>query len=598
MASSKRRLDKLEVSLTPKQAILLWMEEAHQYDTMEQYARSLKPGPDSSWPLAILPEKVASAVEQAMKGRSKQEIARVARQAIRDVLFLFHLHQRVNQKFMEEDRHYWTRALLLSTELDALRRERSLRDQMTWSWFRVGLELPYPLDPMTAAAVDALKEHYVLTWDLLEEGDEISGWVVDYFIAQGKTALPAGAYSFQEEGERRSTKPTEEDVRALFADETEFQKFLTSEDYSYGLADVTDREFEAKWDSVYQAIKGLVELGKLQEGAVMELPTAPHQLLREAALVEGEWLDRYVVALAEWGARLQTKGYILQEPEDSHPLAWHRIVDPATGEEAEASIQDKLWQQTKKRLDIFPGRTRYIQDSPYFYFQDYLRWRGRKARGGLKSAPRRGVVLSSWNEWVAGSGGEGKASLEGVQVSHLSSYLDSYSYRLQENMAKAEEARRRRESLLEPLRAWKSESSSNDQFQQRGASWKEMAENFLIEVYSFQEMAIAISQRYFSGYQVLLPLSVADFNRLIECIEHLAEGYNLAFDTKLSQASSSLENPQKAPHQHLINTSAQRMEAMPVAQRQMVFLVDLSRAEALDAMGESQNALELIDRHV
>jgi hypothetical protein len=69
MTSSKRRLDKLEVSLTPKQAILLWMEEAHRHDTMEQYARSLKPGPDSAWPLAILPDKVSKAVEQAMKGR-------------------------------------------------------------------------------------------------------------------------------------------------------------------------------------------------------------------------------------------------------------------------------------------------------------------------------------------------------------------------------------------------------------------------------------------------------------------------------------------------------------------------------------------------
>ena len=51
-----------------------------------------------------------------MKGRPKQEVARRARQAIRDVLFLFHLHQQVNRKFMEEDRHYWTRALLLSVE--------------------------------------------------------------------------------------------------------------------------------------------------------------------------------------------------------------------------------------------------------------------------------------------------------------------------------------------------------------------------------------------------------------------------------------------------------------------------------------------------
>ncbi|HZA24144.1 MAG TPA: hypothetical protein VFA32_16335, partial [Dehalococcoidia bacterium] len=285
MTSSKRRLDKLEVSLTPKQAILLWMEEAHQYDTMEQYVQSLKPGPESAWPLAILPDKVATSVEQAMKGRPKQEVNRVARRAIRNVLFLFHLHQQVNRKFMEEDRHFWTRALLLSVELDALRRERSLRDQLTWNWFRVGLEIPYPLDPHTAAAVDAAKEHYVLTWDLLEEGDDITGWVQDYFAAQGKSGLPAGAYTLRESSHPPSTsRPSEEEVQALFSDETEFQKFLASEDYSYGLADVPDQEFETRWDSVFQAIKALVSSGEIQEGVVVELPTVPHNLFRDAPL--------------------------------------------------------------------------------------------------------------------------------------------------------------------------------------------------------------------------------------------------------------------------------------------------------------------------
>jgi hypothetical protein len=81
-----------------------------------------------------------------MKGRPKEAVARVVRQAVRDVVFLFHLHQQVNRKFLEEDRHFWTRAMLLATEQDSLRRERYLRDQMTWSWFRVGAELPYPLD--------------------------------------------------------------------------------------------------------------------------------------------------------------------------------------------------------------------------------------------------------------------------------------------------------------------------------------------------------------------------------------------------------------------------------------------------------------------
>jgi hypothetical protein len=484
MSASKRRLDKLEVSLTPKQAILLWMEEAHQYDTMEQYVRSLKPGPEAAWPLAILPEKIATATEQAMKGRPRQEVARVARQAIRDVLFLFHLHQQVNQKLMEEDRHYWTRALLLSTELDALRRERQLRDQMTWNWFRVGMELPYPLDPETAAAVDAAKEHYVLTWDLLEESVEITRWVQDYFVGQGKTILPEGAYSLQD-GRRLlfTATATEEQVRTFFGEEPEFQKFLVGEDYSYGLAGVSDREFEVKWDAVFQAIKGLVELGDVQEGVVAELPTVPHNLLRNSPLVDGVWLDRYVVTLAEWGARLQVKDYQLQEPEDSHPLAWYQVVDPETGAEADGDVLRKQWEQTEKHLAGFSGRTRNIQGQPYLHFQDYIRWRGRKAKGDLESGLRRGLVLSSWNQWVAANGGDKTATVEDAKISFLTSYLEGYRYLLCRDSADEVEEKRRRESLLEDLRGWKPGSRSVDRYHRRIGDWREMSERFLCEVY-------------------------------------------------------------------------------------------------------------------
>jgi hypothetical protein len=593
-------LDKIEVSLTPKQAILLWMEEAHQYDTMEQYARSLKPGPESAWPLAILPEKVATAVEQAMKGRPKQDIARRARQAIRDVLFLFHLHQQLNRRFMEEDRHFWTKALLLSTELDALRRERFLRDQMTWNWFMVGLELPYPLDPGTAAAVDAAKEHYVLTWELLEEGDDITSWVQDYFLAQGKTVLPEGAYSMRDGSKFRSTTaPSEEEVRALFADETDFQRFLAGEDYSYGLSDVSDQEFEAKWDAVYQAIKALVASGEVQEVVVVELPTVPYNLLRDPPLVEGEWLDRYVVTLAEWGARLQGKDYQLQEPEDSHPLAWYRVVDPETRAEADAKVLKKLWEQTEKHLAGFSGRTRDIQGRPYLHFQGYIRWRGRKAKGDLETGLRRGLVLTSWNRWVNDSERNGTGSLEGVKVSRLSSYPEGYRYHLCPDPEKVAEERRRRESLLEDLRGWNPGSRSDDRYRQRIGDWRKMSERFLCEVYSLSQAAEAISQRHFDGHQVPFPAVAKGFVRLIGRLEELVEGYNQDFANEPGQRTgSSQEGLPAIKPPNLIDTAALETAVSPLVRQHSAFLVDMAKAEALDTMGENQMALQLIDGHV
>ena len=42
MPSRDSRLDKLESQLTPKQAMLLWMAEAHQFQTLEEYAAHMK----------------------------------------------------------------------------------------------------------------------------------------------------------------------------------------------------------------------------------------------------------------------------------------------------------------------------------------------------------------------------------------------------------------------------------------------------------------------------------------------------------------------------------------------------------------------------
>ena len=65
---------------------------------------------------------------------------------------------------------------------------------MRWNQIRVGIEMPYPLDSETAAAWEAAQQHHVLTWEVLEEGDELANWVLESFVAEGKTPLPEGAY--------------------------------------------------------------------------------------------------------------------------------------------------------------------------------------------------------------------------------------------------------------------------------------------------------------------------------------------------------------------------------------------------------------------
>ena len=320
---TNRRVEKLESSLTPKQAILLWLQEAHAFDGMEEYVRHLKNQPDSAAPLFKLPSQVEEGVRQTLKDKSKEEINRAIHQAHKDVLFLFFLHQRVNDKLNTEERDYRSQAMLLTSKLGSMLREQALIDRMRWNQIRVEMQMPYPLDAETAEAVEAAKQNYVLTWEVLEENDDIGRWLRDTLVAKGKTLLPDGAYLMKNETKTSyMEEPTENEVRELFQGAGSFQKFLDEEDYSYGLADVTDAEYNAHYEAVVGAMKGVT-----QEGSVVDLPTVPHQFLKEAPLVNGDWIDRYTVELAEWGARMGEKGFLLEESQDNHPMAWHRIVD-------------------------------------------------------------------------------------------------------------------------------------------------------------------------------------------------------------------------------------------------------------------------------
>ena len=100
MTTSKRRIEKLESSLTPKQAVIKWMQDVHQYPSMLDYSMSLKGAPETAFPMQLLPNQVERAVESRLKGRPKDEVWSEVRDAVRDVIFIFHLHQQANIKLM------------------------------------------------------------------------------------------------------------------------------------------------------------------------------------------------------------------------------------------------------------------------------------------------------------------------------------------------------------------------------------------------------------------------------------------------------------------------------------------------------------------
>lgn len=100
MSLQAKRLDKLEGSLTPKQAMLLWLEEAQQHGSLQGHARWLKEQPDSAYPLSRLPRQVRQAVQEAHKGQPREQITAAVQRAERDVIFLFKLFMGVNARVL------------------------------------------------------------------------------------------------------------------------------------------------------------------------------------------------------------------------------------------------------------------------------------------------------------------------------------------------------------------------------------------------------------------------------------------------------------------------------------------------------------------
>ena len=596
MSKNIQRVAKLETGLTPKQAILLWFQEAHGFNTIFEYIHHLKSQPDSAAPIPRLTDQVAEAVKQTLKGHPREEIDKAVRQAYKDVLFLFFLHQQVNRKLISEERYFWTQGRFLIAELKSLLREQALGRRMRWNQIRVGIETPYPLDSETAAAVEAAKQHYVMTWELLEEGDDLGQWLLESFLAKGNTALPDGAYGMMSGAKHLYSKmPTEDEVRPLFEDAESFQKFLDGEDYSYGLADVPDAEYDAHYEAIVSAIKGVAK-----QGIVVDMPSVPHQFLQEAPLVNGEWIDGYIVELAEWGARLVEKGLLLEESGDYHPMAWKRIINQEHGSEACAAVSMKLWQQTRKRLAAFPGSTRVIDERQYLNFADYLKWRGRRNKGDLKSGMPRGLVVSSWNQWVESQGGEGVATLAGVAAGILDCYLDGYRYRVCRNAGELAEEVSRRESLLESVKVGKPDSSNDERFRQRVEHWKISALGFLPEIYILSRAINSISQRYFEGQDPLFSEVSDGFGQLLALVEKLVNIYNEALAGDIERSERLLIEPGEGQNQSplTIDLAGLVETVQGSAREQVAYLVDMAKADALDLLGETRQAFELVDRHV
>ena len=88
---ARDRLKEIEEALSPKQIFLLWLAEAHGFDSAPSYYYFLRDTPIDDYPQRSVPKRAREVAIQAMSGKSSDEIDRADKEAVRDVHFLFHL---------------------------------------------------------------------------------------------------------------------------------------------------------------------------------------------------------------------------------------------------------------------------------------------------------------------------------------------------------------------------------------------------------------------------------------------------------------------------------------------------------------------------
>jgi hypothetical protein len=100
MATIENRINKIEKSLTPKQAIVGWMEEAHRFNSLSEYAVWSAGRPEEEpTDLKRLTQRVEIAVRDRMKGEHEVRVQRAVRAAVSEVGFLYFLCLAVNGQF-------------------------------------------------------------------------------------------------------------------------------------------------------------------------------------------------------------------------------------------------------------------------------------------------------------------------------------------------------------------------------------------------------------------------------------------------------------------------------------------------------------------
>jgi len=157
------RLDKVEKALTPKQAVILWLQEIQQNRNGWEYVQFLSGLPESAAPIYRITKQISQAIRESMKGQPQSAIEQAMYRAERDVYFLINLHHQVNGYVATEERIWNLMFVALTGNLRAIMREKHYQFRLSNLSSLYSHEIPFPVDSETAGAVNAAIRSHVTT---------------------------------------------------------------------------------------------------------------------------------------------------------------------------------------------------------------------------------------------------------------------------------------------------------------------------------------------------------------------------------------------------------------------------------------------------
>jgi len=137
-------------------------------------------------------------------------------------------------------------------------------------------------------------------------------------------------------------------------------------------------------------------------------------------------------------------------------------------------------------------------------------------------------------------------------------------------------------------------------FRRRAEEWRELALRVLLEIYTLREANESIDQRYFEAQGILFPSFARGFHQLLSLMEKTVGIYNEDLAGSIERLEKLLNetgNGKDAPPL-TINLAGLIEDTQVAAKEQVAYMVDMAKADALDVLGETRQALELMDRHV